>query len=190
MDSWTIVVAKESDYAGVVSCFSSALETQEEGAKIEEERRNWILDGLLEEIRSGSVYVMKSRRGVIGFATVSHSMEDEFFPLSHRYSKSNVILEEMGYRGEPLTIIKALFIEAAHQRKGLGDEFLHSLFARYKNSSFALYLEEGNVEAKQFFLNHGFFPCGHGETIERGKGPKLILAKRYRPMGLCREPRW
>lgn len=190
MATWNIALAQQEDYQGIVSCLSTSMESLDELASWEEERVDALISSLQEDIESHRAYVLKQRHDVFGFLIVSRDIEGEFFPRSHSYSKTSDLLEELGHRGEDVFVIKALFVDAAHQSEGIGQELLRSLFARFKEASFLLYVEEGNKKGRDFFAHHGFFACGHEESLERGPKPKKIYGKRYRPTGLCREARW
>ena len=187
MSSSTIVVATQQDYGEIISCLASSLETLDEYASLDEYRRHLLVDHLEELIEEHQVYVLKQGRNVLGFAVIGHSLEDEFFPQTHSYSKSEDLLEEIGYRGEPLLILRYFFVGGFYQNRGHGGELIKSLFARYKDATWFLYIEEGNRRATKFFQSHGFFPCGDPKKLEHEDAPKLILAKKYRPSGLCRE---
>ena len=190
MISWSIHLATMEDYREVVSCFASSSEAIPANSRMEEERADDLLQRLSEDIKDHHVLVIKLRKTVLGFAIIARSMEDEFFPKTRSYRKTSDILEDAGHRGEPLLILRALFVLPAYQRQGLGDELLKSLFATYKGATWLLFLEEENQSAMAFFKAHGFFPCGNPGGLEWGEKKKAILAKRYRPTGLCREAYW
>ena len=190
MISWSIHIATQEDYREIVSCFASSSEALPADSRLEEERADNLLQRLSEDIEDHHVLVIRQRKTVLGFAIIAHSLEDEFFPKTHSYRKSSDILEDAGHRGEPLLILRALFVLPAYQKQGLGAELLKSLFATHKGASWLLIVEENNQSAVTFFKAHGFFPCGDPDGLEWGEKKKMILAKRYRPAGLCREAYW
>lgn len=190
MISWSIHLAAQEDYREIVSCFVSSSDALPANSRMEDERTDDLLQRLSEDIEEHRVLVVKSRKTVLAFAIIAHSLEDEFFPKTHSYRKSSDILEDAGHRGEPLLILRALFVLPVYQRQGLGAELLKSLFATHKGTTWLLFVEEENQAAMTFFKDHGFFPCGNPDGLEWGEKKKTILAKRFRPTGLCREAYW
>ncbi|MBO6284821.1 MAG: GNAT family N-acetyltransferase [Bacilli bacterium] len=185
----TINKATPDDYREIVSCFSTAVETIED-EKERAEVSETLLPELLSEINEGHVYIAKMRNKGLGFALISHSVEDSFFPQTHSFTKATNILDSIDYKGENVMVLRAIFVNSMHQRKGNGTEIIKSLFGRYPKSTWLCFASQENKAAAKFLKANGFLSLGLDGSIEASKCPCIVYGKKYRPSGLCREAFW
>ena len=190
MDRLQIVSAKPSDYPGIVSAFSTSTAGQGEYERYDPLRQEALLSGLSEAIEDQQIYAMKNGSRVLGFAWIGHIVEEELFPKTQSYSKTEDVLEAIGYHGEPTMVLRGIFIDKKEQGHKYGNELFHSLLSRYKGATWIAAIEEGNRGGIHFLEHLGFLPCPIPVDCECGDTPKRVYAKTFRPSGLCREARW
>ncbi len=154
-----------------------------------DEARDAFLSSLEEAIADGRVRVAKSGRNIVGFAVTSRLIEDNLFPKSHSYRKTEEVLSRVRSGEEEVLLLQGIYVGLPHQGKGTGTELWHCLEATYRKSTWLCLLEEGNP-AKAFFFHHGFRVDNGTDETEVGLAKPLLLYNRYEPFGLCREGRW
>ena len=175
----TIVKAKKEDLSDLFRFFALL---EGETTPSEEE--------LLTEIDRGGFYLLKSGTKIQGVASISHDVIEVFFPDSHSYRKSDDLLERIGYRGEPLCVLTRFAISPLFRRKGLGSEFLQSLLARYKGSTWLTEIRQNTLHAIPFFQKNNFSILGIYPPIEGRENESIIVYKTYKKDGLCSASWW
>jgi len=186
----TINRAKPSDYRDIVSIYSLANETLTLDARLSDTAQEALLASLEEEIESEHVFIVREDYKAVAFAIVERNLEDAFFPSTRSFSKANELLDAIDHTGENVMAIRAIYVAANHQRKKIGTDLLRSLFGRYKDSSWLLWNIEKNVGTTRFFLENGFVILEQDFHVELEEKPLLVLCRKYRPTGLCREAFW
>lgn len=142
-------------------------------------------------IEDGRLYVLVEGKAILGAASVSHDVAEAFFPESHSYRKSEDLLERISYRGEPIAILERFLISPDRQKEGLGSEFLQSLLARYKGSTWIFAVKESNTSALSFFLHRGFSSLGPYPDLEgSGENARCIVYRIHKREGLCSTAWW
>ncbi len=148
-------------------------------------------DDLREDIGAGRLYLIREGKEILGAASISHDVTEAFFPRSHSYRKGDELLEKVGYRGEPIAILHRFAILPLYQHKGVGSEFLASLMARYRGSTWLFTVYEKNAEALLFYKKRGFSSLGLYPDIEAGEfSSQFVLYKTYKREGLCSTAWW
>ena len=188
--SRTIVRAKESDYRDLVSIYSLTNEAMDPKSRLSEESQERLLSTLGEAIENDRAFIVKDGSQAIAFALVSHTIDDVFFPDSHSFSKANALLDAIDHTGENVMVLQALYVLPNKQRHNVGGELLLSLVGRYKDSSWLTWNVEGNLPATSFLLRHSFVILDRDFSVEAETKPLLVLCRKYRPTGLCREAFW
>ena len=146
---------------------------------------------LSSDIEDGRLYVLFEGKTLLGAASVSHDVAEAFFPQSHSYRKSDDLLERIGYRGEEIAILHRLAISPDRQKEGLGSEFLQSLLARYKGSTWVFCVYEKNESALRFYQKRGFSSLGLYPGLEYGDySSQYVLYRTYKREGLCSTAWW
>ena len=140
------------------------------------------------EIEDGRLYVLLEGKRLLGAASVTHDVGEAFFPVSKSFRKSDDLLERVGYRGEPIAILHHLVIDPDRQNEGLGSEFLQSLLAKYKGSTWVFAVNEKNTHALSFFLSRGFKLLDVYPELECG--PHHIVYRTFKREGLCSAAWW
>ena len=190
METLSILPASAQDYGGIVAIYSSSIESLPASCYPGEASRDRFLSGLGESIEAKRLWLGKSRKGYVSFAIVSHGVGDYFYPRSHSYAKSADLLEGFGYAEEGITIVEALHVDYAKQRRHNGLETLKAICGRYPKHTILAAIKEDNRAAKGLFQRCGFLPLSGDYGIELPGGPYLIYVKKYKKSGLCREANW
>ena len=147
-------------------------------------------EDLKEDFEAGRLYIVKEGGRVIGALAVSHDVAHSFFPESRSEKKAVDLLDKVGHKGEDVLMISRLMIDPAFQKKGIGTEFLKSILANYRHTSFLISVSKRNVKAVSFYKKNGFVPSFSPE-FEYGGFPSsefVLMTRMYRPQGLCKEP--
>ena len=167
------------DFGFAASILSSCCQSEEETQAI--------LGVLLSEDCHG--VIAKGRNKSLGFALASHDLRAIAFPQSKSARKEVDVLDRIGAQEENVMVVQGLYVDPTHRRQGLGKELFLALSSRYPNSTWIALVNEEDHAAKAFFLACGFTDFGPLESAEAGANPSLF-AKKYRPLGLCREAKW
>ena len=187
----SIVKAKPEDIPAIVSLFKDVGENL-----LEEGNPMWSGDypgeeDFVQDVEMGRLYVMKEGKRILGSASIAHDVAEAFFPQTHSYRKSDELLERIGYRGEPIAILERFAIAIDRQNQGLGSEFLQSLFAKYKGSTWVFAVYEKNARALRFYQKRGFLSLGIYPGLEYGGySSQYVVYRTYKKDGLCSNSWW
>lgn len=182
--------ATPSDYRETVAVLSEAMETLSKEAALSEADRDRFFASVPALLEDGLVYLAIENYRPVGVATVSYSVEDAFFPQSRSFRKSNDLLDAIDHSGEPLLVLTGIYVVGKRQNQKIGTDILHLLIGRYPNSTWILWNREANVKATRFFLRNSFLALNEKVDVECDSLPAVVLYRKYRPSGLCREAFW
>ncbi|MCI5940587.1 GNAT family N-acetyltransferase [bacterium] len=167
-----IVTAQSRDLPALSKCMRRS-EIPFESSFLSEEKLN-------EAIEEGRVSVLKDGASLYGFASYYDFPLEAIFPNSAK--KQNDFLESIGYRGEPLLLLEAVYCDPMRQRKGYASLLLSSLFSKKKDATFLTVLPMDRMEFLPFFKEARFVPYGF---LESGA---LLLVRKKKKEGLCSDP--
>lgn len=137
-----------------------------------------------------ALFALKEAKRVYAGAIISHDVAASFFTKTNSQRKADDLLDRFSWNGEPLIVIRLLFVDPGLQRKGFGSMLLKDLYARYKDASFLLSVEKENESALRFFLKMGFINLGECLFEYPVAEQRYFLVKPFSPQGLCREAHW
>ena len=180
--------AKSSYYRDVVSIYALSYEDVPEALRPSEIQRQETLDRINEDIDNGGLFLLISDYRPLAYAVVSDDLVGTFFPKSHSFSSASALADKMGQEEERLCVLRDIHVPVTSKRKGIAYDLLQSILGRYPHTSWILWVNENNVPALRLFEKCGFSSLGVQDIEQEGRS--IVLYKKYRPSGLCREARW
>lgn len=132
------------------------------------------------DIDAGLLYIGKHNGMLAAIASVSFSLVDEFFGVSHDERKVLDLLNMTNAKdGEDCLIIHRLMVDPLFRRIGLGKEMLYYLMGLYPHRLTLLVTHDENLPAKSFYLHNGFKYAGM-LTPEHGQNPPVSYPLFYK----------
>lgn len=137
-------------------------------------------DALRQSLEEGRVYVMKDGSKTLSLASFSFFPMETIFPDDAR--AQNDLLDGIGYYGEPLLLLEAIFTDPFAQGKGCAKSLFSSLSHKHKAATWFALLPSTRRTLLPFFHSLGFKP------YDFSKDGSLILVKKKEKEGLCAKP--
>ena len=143
---------------------------------------------LEEDIEDRCVYLLKQGNKLLGVASVKHDLSETLFAKTRSFRKGDALLSEIGYRGEPLSILTRFKVAPSARGKEEERDLLRSLFAKYKGSTWILAIPQNDMHALSFFFDSGFKNLGIYSDLEGKYLGFNLLYKAFKKEGLCSDP--
>ena len=145
-------------------------------------------EDLEEEIESRCLYLLKQGNKLLGVACVKHDLSETLFAKTRSFRKGDILLNDIGYRGEPLAVLTRFAIASPIRGKEEERDFLKSLFAKYKGSTWIFPSPQNDMHVLSFFKDFGFRSLGQYSELEGKFVGFNLLYKIYKKEGLCSNP--
>lgn len=131
-------------------------------------------------IDDGRVMVLKDGAKILSFLVLNPFPMDVLFPNSIKSQED--FLYDIGYFGEPLILLQAIFTDPMYRHKGYASLLFSSFCSARKHATIFALLPSVSKETLPFFETCGFSVKGIGETNS------LILVRKKKKEGLCSDP--
>ncbi len=125
----------------------------------------------------------------LALAYVSRSVEDFLSPEKKDSKKTASFLDEIGYKGESVAILRSFSALSPICDESMKLRFFRAVMAYYPKSTWIVCNEIQDEEFISLILKEGFVPFPRGKEKEGSEFPSCWI-KLYVPKGLCREAYW